>query len=51
MCERRNWFEELVFRWWVDSKRCWLEDDGADFAKDNKVTILMPSFIDLKNKK
>ena len=32
-------------------KGCRLEDDGTDFDEDNKVTILMHSFIDLKNNK
>lgn len=33
------------------SKECWPEDDGTNFDEDNKVVILMPSFIDLKKKK
>ena len=45
-CKRRNWFEELVFRWWVVSKGCRPEDDSIDFDEDNEVTSLMPSFID-----
>ena len=43
--------EEIVFGWWVVSKGCRLEDDGIDFNEDNEETILIPSFIDLKNKK
>ena len=34
--------------WWVVSKGCWPEDDSTNFDEDNEVTILMPSFIDLK---
>ena len=47
---QRNWFEELVFGWWVVSKRCQPKDDGLDFDEDNEVISLMPSFIDLKKK-
>ena len=33
------------------SKGCRPGDDGTNFDEDNKVTILMHSFIDLKNNK
>ena len=33
------------------SNGCHPEDNGTDFDEDNEVTILMPSFIDLKKKK
>ena len=36
------------FGWWVVSKGCRPEDDDTDFDKDNEVTILKSSFIDLK---
>ena len=49
--QRRNWFEEFVFGWWVVSKGCRPKYDGIDFNEDNEVTILMPSFIALKKKK